>query len=37
MEAKREHAERNTMFFRQIMEKQRGVEAEEREMIGSFC
>ena len=37
MEAKREHEERNTMFFRQIMEKQRGADAEEKEIIGSFC
>ena len=37
MEAKREHEERNTMFFRQIMEKQCGADAEEKEIIGSFC
>ena len=31
MEAQREQEERNRMFFRQIMEKQREAEAEERE------
>ena len=36
MEAQREQEERNRMFFRQIMEKQREAEAEEREKE-NFC
>ena len=36
MEAQREQEERNRMFFRQIMEKQREAEAEEREKDRKF-
>ena len=36
MEVQREQEERNKMFFRQIMEKQREAEAEEREKDRKF-